>query len=748
VPSARDQPTGARRPGGGGGAGSPRAGPRLLGSAAAGLTIGALEVAIVLSLAALIFSGPLSVHLEAGAGLALVSATVVMVVVSLRSSIPEALGSVQDSTAAVTALVAAGVAAGLPAAAEETFLTVVVALGLTTLATGLFLLLLGFLRLGALIRFVPYPVVGGFMAGTGLLLATGGLGVATGDDVSLRTLRVLLERDALARWSPAAAFALGLLVLARRRRHPLVVPGALAVAAAAFYGTALAAGAGRSELEDGGWLLGPLPGANLWEPWSIEGLTRADWGAIAAQTPNIVTVVLVATVGLLLNTSGIELAVDRDADLDRELRTAGGANALAGLAGGVVGFHALSLTSLARRTGGGRAVGLVAALVCALALVLGGSLIGLAPRAVVGGLLLFLGLAFLVEWLYDAWWRLPRADYAVVVLILAVIGAFGFLEGVAAGLVLTVVLFVVNYSRTEVVKHALSGAGYRSNVDRDPRQLRILRERGEELFVVELQGFLFFGTASSLLDRIRTRALDPERRPLSFLVLDFRRVSGLDSSAVQSFVRAHRLAQGQGFTIGLAGLSDGLRRQLERGGFSARELEGVLELPDLDRALQWWEDELLAREAAAAEGPRSLHALLAEHLGPGVDPERLVRYLEPLELAAGDELLRQGDTAGDVYLLESGRLTALLTRAGGGRVRLRTMTPGTVVGEVTLYLGTGRSAAVVAEDACRVHRLAPERLAAMERDEPELAAALHRALARLLAGRLVDSLRTLEALLD
>lgn len=719
-----------------------------LSSVAAGLTVGAVEVAILLSLAALVFSGPLSVHLEAGAGLALVSAVVILIALSLRSSLPDTVGSVQDSTAAVTALVAAGVAAGLPAAAHETFLTVVVAIGLTTAVTGAFLLALGLLRLGNLIRFVPYPVVGGFMAGTGLLLVTGGLGVLARVELSLETAGDLLSADGVARWLPGAAFAAALLLLARRSSHPLLVPGALVLAAAAFYVVAALAGAGVADLEDGGWLLGPLPGTGIWEPWTVEGLTRVDWSAIAAQAPNVATVVLVATVGLLLNTSGIELTVDRDADLNRELRVAGGANVVAGLGGGIVGFHALSLTALARRAGGGRAVGLVAALVCAVAVVAGGSFIGLVPRTVVGGLLVFLGLAFLVEWLYDAWWRLPRADYAVVVLILAVIATFGFLVGVAAGLVLTVALFVVDYSRTDVVKHALSGAGYRSNVDRDERQLEVLRRRGEELFIVELQGFLFFGTASSLLDRLRSRALDADREPLSFLVLGFRRVTGLDSSAVQSFVRAQRLAEAQGFAIGLTSLSERLRRQLHRGGFSAREFPGLLEFPDLDRALQWWEDELLTRESVAPGSARPLPRLLRDQLGPAADVNRLLPYLESLELAAGDELIRQGDASGDVFFLESGRLTAVLIRPGGQRVRLRSMTAGTVVGEASLYLGTARSASVVADGDCRVHRLSPVRLAALERDEPDLAAALHRSLARLLAARLVDSLRTIEALLD
>ena len=721
---------------------------RLVPTLTFGLVLGALEVVLAISFAALIFGGRLSPHLEAGIGLGLVSAVVVMVVVAVRSSLPGTVGSVQDSTTAVLALIAAGIAADVPAAGEQGFLTVVVAIGLTTVATGAFLFVLGILRLGNLIRFMPYPVVGGFLAGTGWLLAKGGIGVLSGLSVSLSTLDDVLTTEAAKKWLPGIAFAVVLLVLTRRWRNSLLIPGALFATLAVFYAFAAVTGASLSELKAEGWLLGPFPDTGFWEPWTIEGLGEADWSAIADQAPNMATVVLVGAVALLLNTSGIELSADHELDLNRELRASGGANVAAGLGGGIVGFPALSLTALSQRAGAGRLVGIVAGLVCAGVLALGGSFLSLFPRVVVGGLLLFLGLAFLVEWVYDARSKLPRADYAVVVLILVVIAVFGFLAGVAVGLVVAVGLFVVDYSRTDVVKHAFSGGSYRSKVDRDPQQLDALREKGDEVFILELQGFLFFGSANSLLDRIRARALDLGQSPLSFLVLDFRRVSGLDSSAVLAFIKVHRLAEGQGFTLVVTGLSSALRAQLERGGFSESALHGLRVFPDLDHAVQWWEDRLLDDQAVGQGESRPLQTLLNDGLGLAVDVERLLPYLEPLDLPAGHEVIQQGDRSTDLYLVESGRLTAVLTPTEGDAVRLRTMAPGTVVGELAMYLGTARIASVVTEEASRLYRLTAQALEAMERVDPELAGALHRALARLLAQRLTDSLRTMEALLD
>lgn len=264
----------------------------------------------------------------------------------------------------------------------------------------------------------------------------------------------------------------------------------------------------------------------------------------------------------------------------------------------------------------------------------------------------------------------------------------------------------------------------------------------------ELQGYLFFGTASSLLDRIKERLNDARQQEARFVVIDFRRVTGLDSSAVLVFTKARQLAASRGLTLVLTGVSDRLRRQLERGGFAEDPDGGVRILPDLDRGVQWCEDRLLEEAGApSAAAPPSLEDQLRASLG-SVDPSRLLPYLEAIEVDAGQTVMRQDEPSDGLYFLESGRLTVQLESPEGGRMRLRTMGPGTVVGEVTLYLGTPRTASVVAEVPSRLHRLSAEALGRMERGDPTVAAAVHRMFARLLAERLTDTLNEVEALLD
>ena len=329
----------------------------------------------------------------------------------------------------------------------------------------------------------------------------------------------------------------------------------------------------------------------------------------------ILTAVFVAALGLLFNVGGSELILDRDLDTNEELRDAGLLNVASGVLGGIPGYHALSLTALAHRMNvDARAAGLVAALVPLAAVVFGATVVELIPRMIVGGVLVFLGLSFIVEWVWDKRRALPRLEYAVVLVILAVIIARGYLAGVVIGLVLAVVLFAINYGRVELVREVAFGQTYRSNVDRPPEERAALRALAERVQILRVSGFVFFGSTNRLLERIRTRA---EADPPRFLVIDLRRVTGVDSSAVVAFVKVMRLAEAHGFEVVLTGPTDPVRAQLDRGG--VQETEGILTFaPDLDRGLQRCEDALLAGEPAAAMADRP-----GEPRGHAAGPGRL-----------------------------------------------------------------------------------------------------------------------------
>ena len=357
---------------------------------------------------------------------------------------------------------------------------------------------------------------------------------------------------------------------------------------------------------------------------------------------------------------------------------------------------------------------------------------------IVGGMLVFLGLSFLATSLVDVRRSLPVAEYLIVVAILATIAVKGLLPGLVVGLILAVALFAVNYGRTELVHEVAFGATYHSNVDRPPGERIALQGSADRVQILRVSGFVFFGTSSGLLERIRRRL---EAGPLRFLLVDLRRVTGMDASAALSFRKMAQLAEASGFGLVFAGVPDRVDEQLRRGGVVASD--GIVRFePDLDRGLQWCEDRLLENAGPVAQTAEASSDGLA-----GLPP-RLEPYLERRSLPEGTVLIRQGDPPDDMFVLESGRLRVELTTPEGTRVRLSAVRRGVVVGEIALYTGVPRTADVVAETPSVVLRLSRASIERLEVEEPKTAAALHRWLATTLAERLTDSQRVFSALLD
>lgn len=726
---------------------------KLVPSLTAGLIVGVTDISVEISLAALIFSGVLAPYVAHGIGFILFGAFSILLLGALTSSIPGTMIIPQDTPAAILALIAAGVAGNMSATAtlDETFTTAVTAIIFTSLLAGLTFLLFGRFKLSGFARFIPYPVVGGFLAGTGWLLAKGGLSVMTDMSLTLDNFARLFQTEVLVHWLPGLIFALALLLLLRRSSHFLIIPGMLALGIALFYIGLALAGISTSQAAELGWLLGPFDQKALFQPLTPSSLALVDWSAILTQLDKIGAVIALSLISLLLNVSALEVAVKEDIDMNRELGAAGLANVIAGLFGSTVGYQALSLTVLAHRLNAKtRLAGVFAALVCGGTLLFGASLLSYFPKPILGGILLFMGLSFLAEWVIDARAHLPRIDYLLVLMILIAIASIGFLEGIAIGVLAAVVMFVVSYSRINAVKHTLSGETYRSKVERPLAHRQTLQKKGGEIFILRLQGFIFFGTAQKLLDQIRERLNNPKYPRLHYVILDFRQVVLLDSSAVFSITRMKQLAEAQSIHMVWTNLSPSIIRLMKKGGLIDEADDSFIILPTLDHGLEWCENQILSHE-----GITDLNGVIEKierqlkHAIPDLqDVRRLTKYFERKEVKQGEYLMRQGDQPDVMYFIEAGLVSAQLELPDGQIMRLRSMRGGTTVGEMGMYLGNTRTASVVADRASIVHRLSKNALKEMEKKDPEVAALLHQWIASLLAERLADNNRTIEALLD
>lgn len=735
----------------------------LLSSLPAGLITGVIGTIRAISYASLIFSGPLATFLPTGLGMALFSTAVTAAVAALTSALPGIIATPLAAPTAILAIMAGGIAQELSGDAPDAELlaTVLVAIALTSLLTGLLLLGLGIFKQGERIRVVPYPVIGGFMAGTGWLLVKGFLQVTTDRPLTIETLTVLFQPEVAQCWLPGLGFALVLLTMTRRFKQSWILPVTLLGCTGLFYLGLWVTQTPLGVARDSGLLLGPFPktSSGLWQPLTPNIVTGVHWGAIAHQGGSMLTVAFISLLSLMLSNSSIEVVVGRDLNLSPEMRAIGLSNMVSGLGGGMVGNQALPSTLLVHNMGAPhRLTGIFSTLPAIAVLVLGSAFLAYLPKAILGCLLLYLGLSLLLRWIYDAYFQLPLLDYLSVWVTVVVIDAVGFLQGIAAGFVLIVVGFMYQYSQVDVAKQVTSGTSIHSNLDRDPQQQRLLSAVGGQVYVLELQGFLFFGTANYLLSKVRDRIQKTSKPqpasdgsapdagdnppPLRYVLVDFRQVRGIDSSAVLTFSKILRLAQKQPFTLVLTNLNDIFEAKLQQGEGFDRELDCCKVFPDIDRGLEWCEEQLLTTavstsDLASERQKPSVQELLTQLFLSSQQAERFMSYLEPQSLPPCHYIFRRGEASPDLYFIESGQVSVLLETGDGYPKRLQTCFSGNMLGEMRFFGKVPLSTSVVTDKPSQLYRLTQSAFSRMEDSDPDLAQALQTHIVGILCNSLI-----------
>jgi len=699
----------------------------------AGTVCSILSIAYCLSYAALIFTGPLEPLLSYGIAVTFLSAAVGGAIVALRSSLPFAVAGPDSSISVVVAALVATLVQRLAMRGGVDFLApALIAMALATALTGLLLCVLGFTHAGRAIRFVPYPVIGGFLGATGWLLITGAIQVATGRRPALGDAAAFANADILIKIVPAVVVAVTLSVLLRRYgKNPFVLPGVLLTAFVVTHLALQSTGTTIAAAQDQGWLFRLQPAAGLTLPWSIGALRNFPWSALPQIAGDGLAVIFVTIANFLLNTTGLEIATRSEADIERDLKVLGFANVIIAALGGYVSCTSFSRSMLVRTAGAAsRLGGLTVAAISAAVLVADPSFLGYVPKYILGGLLLYLGADLVYQWLVQSSRRLLPLEYLSLITIAVLIVYAGFIAGVLIGIVIGCATFALSASRVNAIKFSFDGSEYRSSLDRGPYELSLLADHGREIQGMTLQSYLFFGSASRLYQHVKALlAAHPDCR---FLIFDFRLVTGIDSSATHSFAQIKQAAAAGGTQIVLVNLAPELERAFRTARFVS---ENVIVEANLDRALELCEQSVITAHRTAADDKRTLRAWWTDALG-AANAERLTEFCRRREVPAGQVVAREGDPASSMHFILEGRIGIVVERGDGRTLRLRSLGPHTTIGEMGLITGRPRSATIAAEADSVLYELTAEAYERIKREHPALGQALLGYIVSVMSDRL------------
>jgi glutaminase len=277
---------------------------------------------------------------------------------------------------------------------------------------------------------------------------------------------------------------------------------------------------------------------------------------------------------------------------------------------------------------------------------------------------------------------------------------------------------------TDVVRRRYTGRGVRSTLVRSIEECEVLEDRGDEIAVFELQGNLYFADAEQLVRQVLEGAEDAR-----VVILDGERLGRIDPPAITLLVGLATAVAGSGRVLVSAGFPAGGEGRVDLGGITAA---------DVDDALEWWEESVLAQTFPTEE--KSDLPLASQELLRGITPEQLAAIEDTVvveDLQIGDYLAHEGEASDCVYFLLAGRVSVRLAVEGRARTRrLAGFGPGVSVGELALLDESPRSADLVVERPARVASLSVRDLDDLETELPGLKATIYANLAHSLSERL------------
>ncbi|MEM1079791.1 MAG: cyclic nucleotide-binding domain-containing protein [Pseudomonadota bacterium] len=714
---------------------SPTARSDGLPSVIAGLLVAFNLLCQAVALSGLLFSGALALGVGLSTSLLIISCIAATLAMACVRGMPGmAVGALQNVPIAAllpaaVVLADGGVTGMSPTEAVATMLAL---LGASAFALGTAMLALSALDLGRVVRLMPHPVSAGFLASAGMILVLAGLyRVAEAPEPSLPGLL-----DTPATHGPAIALTLGLALtmgLLARWRVDLGPMLGILVGIGGFYGFLAWQGLSPEDAR----AMDLLPQKVVREDaigWSPALLQAVDWAFLWEQIPLILAAAMIGVLGAMLNFTGIELALRSEIDTRRALSATGLCNVGLGMIGGSIGYVSSVNTVSASLLGArGQLTRVVLVLGLGLGLIYAREIVAFTPTFVATALLVYMGFTILSRWLLSQWRDQSRADWAIAASIVVVTVLFGILPAIALGIITASMIFAISYARLPVVTQLFDLNGRRSAVDRGPAQTDVLDARADKVLTMTLQGFLFFGSVEQLLDHIRAALARPNCPET--IILDFRKVSALDSAARAAMRKLEYLGEQHATAIVVAGARPQLAPALLRIEAMLTNRSALCFAPSVDEALEQAEDRLL-EGYPPAYWLESAQTAIADALQDDGLATALLARMHREEIAQGAALITYGAADEDIYVIEAGRLAVFAHLPDGRRIRVRSLRPGAIVGEIASYARLSRTADVVAETPAVVYRIDPGTLDVVLSEDPALAAAWHKMIAITLSEKI------------
>lgn len=629
---------------------------------------------------------------------------------------------------------------------------VLLLLGVIGLLAGVIQVVLGILRVGRLIKFIPYPVVSGYLSAVGLIIIGSQvpkfLGVASG-----MGLWGALVSPAQWAWQ---GIVVGVVVAAMMFVTPKFtqkVPATI-VAVVAGMGVYLLMGLfDQSLMRTSGnpLVIGDLPtGASPLDVFGqrVQAVRQIDLQAFVGVLAPALTLAVLLSIDTLKTCVVLDAMTQSSHNSDKELIGQGMGNMASALVGGISGAGTMGASLVNVSSGGStRRSGLLAAIFSLVAFLTLGPLLAWIPVSALAGVLIVVGLRMIDRHSLKFFFTpTTRLDFAVILSVILVALFGNLIAASAVGVALAIMLFIREQTRSSVVRNRIEGSEIVSKWARNHSTLSLPDAYMHSMVVFELQGSLFFGTANQL-----HAALEPETARRKYVILSLRRVQSLDVTATHVLEQIKdRLEENDAYLVFCdipKGLPSGLKmkRFLKETGV-VRPTNKAFAFRELNDALEWVEAQsrLLTPESSASAMELGDFAVLQGQTVEAI--EALQSLAARHSIKAGKKLFKGDISPADLILVSKGAIKVALPFPSKTSYHLCTVGAGGLVAGIGGLLDEGQDVDAVALMDSEILRVTQSAIQTLQATQPVLAVALLQAELQAASAHLRATISEVQAL--
>ena len=645
---------------------------------------------------------------------------------------------------------------------------ILLALLLIGLLAGVFQIAFGLLKLGSLIKYMPYPVVSGYLAGVGLIIIaaqtpkclgiTGNQGfwfaITSADQWRSASLIVGVVTAALMIVSPKVTQRIPAVIIA-------IIGGITTYWLLSFWDTDLL------QLQNNTLIVGQLGGTTIGDTNDVmSGLTNFLTGislpyrALAdASLPPIKALLYPAlTLAILLSIDTLKTCVVLDSlthsrhDSNRELLGQGIGNVASALCAGMPGSGTMGATLLNISSGGQtRASGMIEGVMILVAYVLLAAMLAWLPLAALAAILVVVGFRMIDRHSFALLKSSDtRLDFFVIIAVAMVALTISLIAATGVGLLLAILLFLHKQIGTHLIRRTTFGNQVFSRIERLESERLVLEQNGHQTVILELQGSLFFGTANQLY-----QAVEPYLHGYRYLILDLRRVQSVDMTAGHILEQIRNSLNENKCELILSDLpsamptGENLKSYFDHLGI-LREQQPIRVFDELYDALEWIEEQWLLHSGLRPR-PEQTYSLRDFDVFKNHKDDTLVDLqacMEPRHLKTGQLVFEVGSQSDEIFFIMQGEVRLDIPLPDGHRHHIATHHQGDFIGELGFLDQRPRIDSATAITDVELLALSRSRLDQLADHHKRLGVNLMTEIARVLASRLRqsnDELRVLES---